>query len=123
MAVEGTKASCARDLGQGWKVFPSVRIEAGQTYMLADIDGPGTIQSMWLSGDVAAKGPLSRFYILRELPPACCDFFASGWGQFAARGRESEPWLQLFLGDAVPQAMPHHAREPPPRVHDPLLLD
>jgi hypothetical protein len=89
MATEGTGARCARDLGQGWKISPSVVIEPGQVYTLADIDGPGAIQSMWLSGDVARRGPLSRFYILRiywddqeqpsvEVPAN--DFFASGWG-------------------------------------------
>ena len=30
MATEGTGASAARDLGQGWKVSPSVRIKAGR---------------------------------------------------------------------------------------------
>ncbi len=92
MATEGTGAACARDLGQGWKVAPSVQIDAGQTYTIADIDGSGAIQSMWLTGDVARKGPLSRFYILRiywdeqEHPSVecpCADFFASGWGQFS----------------------------------------
>ena len=69
-----------------------MRIEPGQTYTVADIAGPGAIQSMWLTGDLARKGPLARFYILRiywdgqaapsvEVPAA--DFFASGWGQFA----------------------------------------
>jgi hypothetical protein len=92
MATEGTGAQCARDLGQGWKVSPSVRIEPGQTYTLADIQGPGAIQSMWLSGDVARLGPLARFFVLRiywddqEMPSVECpvaDFFASGWGQYA----------------------------------------
>ena len=46
MATEGTGAGCARDLGQGWKVSPSVMIEAGHTYTLADIEGTGAIQSM-----------------------------------------------------------------------------
>ena len=40
MATEGTGADCARDLGQGWKVSPSVVIEPGQTYTIADIEGP-----------------------------------------------------------------------------------
>lgn len=59
MATEGSGAACARDLGQGWKVSPSVVIPPGQTYTLADIVGPGAIQSMWLSGEVASKGPLA----------------------------------------------------------------
>ena len=61
MATTGTGENCGRDLGQGWKISPSVRIESGQTYTLADIAGPGAIQSMWLSGDVAARGPLCRY--------------------------------------------------------------
>jgi hypothetical protein len=92
MATEGTGASCARDLGVGWKVSPSVVIEPGQTYVLADIEGPGAVQSMWLTGAFARREGLGRFYILRmywdglEAPSVECpvsDFFASGWGQFA----------------------------------------
>ncbi len=91
MATEGTGAGCARDLGQGWKVSPSVRIEAGETYTIADIGGPGAIQSMWLSGDVSRSGPGARYYILRiywddqEVPSVECpiaDFFACGWGRY-----------------------------------------
>jgi hypothetical protein len=52
MATEGTGASCARGLGQGWKVSPSIRIEAGETRVLADIDGPGAIQQIWLTTSV-----------------------------------------------------------------------
>ena len=40
-ATEGTGASCARDLGKGWKVSLSVQIEPGQTFTLADIKGQG----------------------------------------------------------------------------------
>lgn len=36
MATTGTGESCARELGQGWKVSPFVRIAAGQTFQLAD---------------------------------------------------------------------------------------
>ena len=91
MATEGTGAQPARDLGQGWKVSPSVIIEPGTTYTIADIAGPGAIQSMWLSGDISRQGPRARFYILRiywddqETPSVECpvaDFFASGWGLF-----------------------------------------
>jgi D-arabinan exo alpha-(1,3)/(1,5)-arabinofuranosidase (non-reducing end) len=91
-AVDGTGAQCARDLGQGWKVSPSVDIEPGQTYTIADINGPGAIQSLWLSGDLSLNGPTARFYIFRiywddqDQPSVECpvaDFFASGWGQFA----------------------------------------
>ena len=39
MATEGTGASHARDLGQGWKISPSIRIMAGEARTLADIEG------------------------------------------------------------------------------------
>ena len=67
-----------------------------------------------------------RYLILRiywdgeETPSVECpvgDFFACGWGELRAdllAGGVREPGqrLQLLLGDAVPQALPHHAREP-----------
>jgi hypothetical protein len=87
MATEGTGAGCARDLGRGWKVSPSVAIPAGTCFTLADITGPGAIQSIWLTG-----GYVSRFMILRifwddqEQPSVECplgDFFCNGWGVYA----------------------------------------
>ncbi|MFH1567074.1 MAG: DUF2961 domain-containing protein, partial [Gemmatimonadota bacterium] len=87
MATEGTGQNCARDLGRGWKVSPSTRIEPGQTYTLADLAGPGAIQQIWMT----PTGPW-RFAILRiywdgaEQPSVECpvgDFFACGWGKCA----------------------------------------
>lgn len=82
MAEHGVCETHARDLGRGWKINPSVFIEPGETRVLADIEGPGTIQSMWFTGR------LSRDYILRiywdfqkhpsvEVPMT--DFFGCGW--------------------------------------------
>jgi hypothetical protein len=42
--TNGSAWHAARDLGQGWKVSPYVRIPAKQTFTLAEIDGPGAIQ-------------------------------------------------------------------------------
>lgn len=39
----------ARDLGQGWKVNPFIRINSGETITLADIEGPGAIQHIWMT--------------------------------------------------------------------------
>src|SRR5580700_4092608 len=39
MATKGTGASAARDLGQSWKISPSIQVEPGQTLTLADIGG------------------------------------------------------------------------------------
>ena len=87
MAVEGAGAECARDLGRGWKISPSVRIAPGTTFTLADIAGSGAIQQIWMT-------PTGhwRFCILRiywdgqETPSVECplgDFFCMGWGKYA----------------------------------------
>ena len=41
MATEGTGKNAARELGQTWKVSPSVGIKAGTTFTMAEIEGPG----------------------------------------------------------------------------------
>lgn len=61
MATEGTGKNCARDLGQGWKVSPSVVVPAGETFTLANIQGQGAIKHIWLT-DSAGR---SRSMILR----------------------------------------------------------
>jgi len=61
MATEGTGASCARDLGLGWKISPSVHIKAGETFPMADIAGSGFIRHIWMTD--GAKTP--RRLILR----------------------------------------------------------
>ncbi len=49
MATEGTGAKAARDLGQGWKISPSIVIAPHSIVTLADIQGPGAIQHIWLT--------------------------------------------------------------------------
>src|SRR5678815_5959193 len=49
MATEGTGKEAARDLGQKWKVSPSVRIKAKTTFTIAEIDGSGAIQHIWMT--------------------------------------------------------------------------
>src|SRR5436305_9291959 len=61
MATEGTGANAARDLGRGWKVSPSIVIPGGKTQVLADIEGPGAIQSMWITG-FAGRDMILRVY-------------------------------------------------------------
>lgn len=48
-ATEGTGAFCARELGQGWKVSPSIVIEPDETFTLADIKGQGAIKHIWFT--------------------------------------------------------------------------
>src|SRR4051812_30500920 len=49
MATEGTGAYAARDLGRGWKISPSIRIEPGETATIAEIEGSGAIQHIWMT--------------------------------------------------------------------------
>ncbi len=87
MATTGTGEACARDLGQGWKVSPSVSIEAGTTFELADIAGPGTIEQIWMTPTGNWRFSILRIYWDDQEQPAVeCpvgDFFACGWGQFS----------------------------------------
>ncbi|MGC9520910.1 MAG: glycoside hydrolase family 172 protein [Anaerolineae bacterium] len=87
MAKEGTGARAARDLGQGWKISPSVVIEAGETFTLADIEGPGAIQQMWMTPTGNWRYSILRIYWDDQEQPAVeCpvgDFFAMGWGEYA----------------------------------------
>ena len=84
MATTGTGEKCARDLGPGWKVSPSVRIEAGQTFTLCDIQGSGAIQHIWMTPTGTWRHNILRIYWDDQEQPAVeCpvgDFFASGWG-------------------------------------------
>jgi len=86
MATKGTGAGPARELGQGWKVSPSVRIKGRSTFTLADIQGPGCIQSIWMTPTGNWRWSILRFYWDGEKEPSVeCpvgDFFACGWGKF-----------------------------------------
>ncbi len=88
MSVDGPAAGAARGLGQGWKVSPYVRVGAKQTFTLADIEGPGSIQHIWLTPAPLDK---TRYFILRfywddETEPSVevplGDFFACGWAKY-----------------------------------------
>jgi hypothetical protein len=87
MATEGTGARAARDLGQGWKISPSVVIEPGQTFELADIAGPGAIQQIWMTPTGNWRFSILRIYWDDQQTPSIeCpvgDFFAMGWGEYA----------------------------------------
>ncbi|MHB9035788.1 MAG: glycoside hydrolase family 172 protein [Armatimonadota bacterium] len=87
MATEGAGAGCARDLGQGWKVSPSIRIERGECRVLANINEPGAIQQIWMTPTGNWRFSILRIYWDgQEKPSVECpigDFFACGWGKYA----------------------------------------
>jgi len=81
---EGSAAKAARELGQGWKVNPYVRIEPGTTFTLGEIDGSGVINHIWMTPVGNYRLMILRFYWNGESEPSVevpvGDFFAAGWG-------------------------------------------
>ena len=79
------EASPGSLLGQGWKIRPCITLEPSATHLLANIDGPGVIQHIWMT----ARPEANRSCVLRmywdgedtpsvEVPLA--DFFANVHG-------------------------------------------
>lgn len=83
----GSARDAARDLGKGWKVNPYVRIGAGETYTIADIEGSGIIRHIWMTPTGRWRDVIIRFYWDDQTIPSVevpvGDFFASGWGWYA----------------------------------------
>ncbi len=84
MALTGTGSHASEQLGQGWKVSPSVKIEAGQLFTMAEIDGPGAIQHIWLTTHPQFwRSLVLRIYWDAETNPSVetplGDFFCMGW--------------------------------------------
>jgi len=86
MAADGTGAAYARDLGQGWKISPSIHLQPKEIVTLAEIKGPGAINHIWMT----IRPDYWRCLILRvywdgeespsiEVPLG--DFFCNGWGE------------------------------------------
>ncbi|HPR85069.1 MAG TPA: DUF2961 domain-containing protein [Prolixibacteraceae bacterium] len=77
----------ARDLGQGWKVNPFVRIQPGETFTMAEIEGPGAIQHIWMTPGGNWRFSILRIYWDDETEPSVeCpvgDFFGMGWCEYA----------------------------------------
>jgi hypothetical protein len=84
MATKGTGEYCARELGQGWKVSPSVSIAPGTVFPMAEISGMGAIQQIWLTLHPQWWRTLVlRMYWDGEESPSVetpvGDFFCNGW--------------------------------------------
>ncbi len=70
-------------LGKGWKVRPCVEVKAGEIFTMAEIEGPGVIQHIWLTTAVKFhRDIVIRIYWDNEESPSVeCplgDFFAVG---------------------------------------------
>ena len=72
-------------LGVGWKVRPCITLEPESTTTLAEIEGPGVIQHIWITvSPNAYRDVLIRFYWDGEQTPSIevplGDFFCNGHG-------------------------------------------
>lgn len=87
MATAGTGSGPSRELGQGWKVSPSVVIKSHTTFTIAEITGPGSVQHIWMTPTGNWRYSILRFYWDDEATPSvevpAGDFFGMGWGQYA----------------------------------------
>jgi len=86
-ATEGLGFNQSRELGKGWKISPAVRIEKGSTFTIADIEGPGAIQQIWMTPTGHWRHSILRIYWDGQKQPSVeCpvgDFFANAWGPYA----------------------------------------
>lgn len=77
----------AQDLGQGWKVNPYIKIQSGETFTIAEIEGSGAIQHIWMTPTGNWRSSILRFYWDDETEPSVeCpvgDFFGMGWNEYA----------------------------------------
>ena len=84
---QANASHAARDLGQGWKVNPYIRIQPGETVTLAEINGSGAIQHIWMTPTGNWRFSIIRMYWDDETEPSVeCpvgDFFCMGWNEYA----------------------------------------
>ena len=118
---EGTASYAASDLGQGWKVNPYVNIKPGQTFVLADINGSGSIQHIWMTPAGNDRLNILRIYWDGEETPSVeCplgDFFACGMGEYAQVASlavcvNPEERAQLLLAYALQKKMQNDSDQP-----------
>ncbi len=86
----GEGGKTASNLGVGRKGFPAKNIEAGETVVLCDIQGPGTIRHIWMTGS------------FKDNPLALRSMVIRGYWE-----NQSHPGIECPLGDFMGLA---HAR-------------
>ena len=82
----GFAKRAARDLGKGWKVNPFIVLQPGEVFPIADLEGPGCIQHIWLTPTGKWRNTILRMYWDESETPAVeCpigDFFCAGWNEY-----------------------------------------
>jgi hypothetical protein len=83
-------AGAALDLGRGWKVHPFIRVKAGETVTLAQIDASGCINEFFITSDLPElRALVLRFYWDGEELPSV----EVPLGDFFAMGHDASPHL------------------------------
>ena len=84
---EGSAREAARELGTGWKVNPYFDVAPHETLNLAEIQGPGAINHIWMTPTGNWRSSILRIYWDDQLHPSVetpvGDFFCMGWGHYA----------------------------------------
>ena len=74
-------------LGKGWKVNPFIEIAGGETITIAEIEGPGAIQHIWMTPTGNWRFSILRFYWDDEKEPSVevpvGDFFGMAFNEYA----------------------------------------
>jgi len=87
MATEGLSKRYARNLGQGWKISPAVRVKPGQVLTMGETQGPGAIEHIWLTATGNWRTSILRIYWDGEAEPSVevpvGHFFGMGWNRYA----------------------------------------
>jgi hypothetical protein len=77
----------ARELGQGWKVNPYIIINPGETITIAEMEGPGAIQHIWMTPTGNWRLSILRMYWDDEKEPSVeapvGAFFGMGWNAYS----------------------------------------
>jgi len=77
----------AQDLGKGWKVNPFIEVLGGETITIAEIEGAGAIQHIWMTPTGNWRFSILRFYWDDEKEPSVevpvGDFFGMAFNEYA----------------------------------------
>ncbi len=80
-------ANEARDLGKGWKVNPFIIINSHETVTIAEMEGPGAVQQIWMTPTGNWQFSIIRFYWDDETTPSIeapiGAFFGMAWNEYA----------------------------------------
>ena len=99
---KGVTGKHARDLGIGWKVNPYIVIEPHSTFTIADIEGEGEINHIWLTPTGVWRFTILRMYWDDQEQPSVQsplgDFFCMGWDRYAQ--------LSSLPGAKLPSGLP-----------------